>query len=106
MTASYLQPGTMPDLFYGLEERVKSDDHLTAALCGSLYRIAALTELLPWIMERLGQGIVQPTHPRYFGLCNPAPTFPAACAERSVAAINPLLATATTSPIQSRARPL
>ena len=115
----------MPDLFYGSEERVKWDDYLTAALCKSRYRIAEqrvspsldneqfrrelegfdfssarpLAELLPWIMERLEQGIVQLTHPRYFGLFNPAPTFPAECAERIVAAFNPQLATATTSPI-------
>jgi glutamate/tyrosine decarboxylase-like PLP-dependent enzyme len=38
------------------------------------------------------------THPRYFGLFNPAPTFPAQCADRIVAAFNPQLATATTSP--------
>ncbi len=38
------------------------------------------------------------THPRYFGLFNPAPSFPARCADRIVAAFNPQLATATTSP--------
>ena len=38
------------------------------------------------------------THPRYFGLFNPAPTFPAQCADRIAAAFNPQLATATTSP--------
>jgi hypothetical protein len=46
--------------------------------------------LLRRIMESLGQGI---------GLFNPAPTFPAECAERIVAAFNPQLATATISPI-------
>jgi glutamate/tyrosine decarboxylase-like PLP-dependent enzyme len=38
------------------------------------------------------------THPRYFGLFNPAPTFPAQLADRIAAAFNPQLATATTSP--------
>ena len=38
------------------------------------------------------------THPRYFGLFNPAPTFPAQCADRIAGAFNPQLATWTTSP--------
>ena len=46
-------------------------------------------------MER---GVTHMTHPRYFGLFNPAPTFPAQCADRIAAAFNPQLATATTSP--------
>ena len=37
-------------------------------------------------------------HPRYFGLFNPTPTFPAQCADRIAAAFNPQLATYTTSP--------
>jgi glutamate/tyrosine decarboxylase-like PLP-dependent enzyme len=125
MTTLDVQAENMPNLFYGPEERVKWDDYLTAALCTARGRIAKqhvspsldneqfrreledfdflsprpLTELLPWIIERLEHGIVQLTHPRYFGLFNPAPTFPAECAERIVAAFNPQLATATTSPI-------
>ena len=43
--------------------------------------------------------VVHVTHPRYFGLFNPAPTFPAQCAERVAGAFNPQLATATTSPV-------
>jgi glutamate/tyrosine decarboxylase-like PLP-dependent enzyme len=39
------------------------------------------------------------THPRYFGLFNPAPNFPAQCADRIAAAFNPQLATSTTSPV-------
>jgi len=125
MTASDVQPETMPDLFYGSEERVEWDDYLTAAFCTSRYRIGEqrvnssldneqfrpelegfdlpfarpLTKLLPRIMERLEQGIVQLTHLRYFGLFNLAPTFPAECAERIFTGFNPQLATATTSPI-------
>jgi len=38
------------------------------------------------------------TNPRYFGLFNPAPSFPAQCGDRLSAAFNPQLATATTSP--------
>lgn len=125
MTTSSLQVENTLGLFHGPEERVKWDDYLTAALCAARYRIAEqpvcpslnneqfrreledfdflsprpLTDLLPWIIDRLEHGIVQLTHPRYFGLFNPAPTFPAECAERIVAAFNPQLATATTSPI-------
>jgi glutamate/tyrosine decarboxylase-like PLP-dependent enzyme len=38
------------------------------------------------------------TNPRYFGLFNPAPSFPALCGDRLTGAFNPQLATATTSP--------
>jgi glutamate/tyrosine decarboxylase-like PLP-dependent enzyme len=55
--------------------------------------------LLKWTLSQLEQGVVHLTHPRYFGLFNPAPTFPAECADRIAAAINPQLATATTSPV-------
>lgn len=58
-----------------------------------------LTELLSWTVAQLERGLVQITHPRYFGLFNPAPTFPAQCADRIAAAFNPQLATWTTSPI-------
>jgi aromatic-L-amino-acid decarboxylase len=51
-----------------------------------------------WIVDQLAQGVVQVTHPHYFGLFNPAPSLPAELAERIVAAFNPQLATATTSP--------
>jgi glutamate/tyrosine decarboxylase-like PLP-dependent enzyme len=57
-----------------------------------------LDELLAWSIARLEHGIVHMTHPRYFGLFNPAPTFPAECADRIVGAFNPQLATWTTAP--------
>ena len=57
-----------------------------------------LDALIPWVIARLEAGIVQIIHPRYFGLFNPAPTFPAQLADRIVAAFNPQLATSTTSP--------
>jgi len=57
-----------------------------------------LDTLIPWVVARLESGIVQITHPRYFGLFNPAPTYPAQIADRIVAAFNPQLATSTTSP--------
>jgi glutamate/tyrosine decarboxylase-like PLP-dependent enzyme len=59
----------------------------------------ATNELLSWTIANLEQGIVHITHPRYFGLFNPAPTFPAQCADRITATFNPQLATATTSPV-------
>ena len=58
----------------------------------------ALDEVLRWVTAQLEHGLVQITHPRYFGLFNPLPTFPAQLAERIVSAFNPQLATATTSP--------
>jgi glutamate/tyrosine decarboxylase-like PLP-dependent enzyme len=57
-----------------------------------------LEEVLAWAVLQLERGIVHVTHPRYFGLFNPAPTFPAQCADRIAAVFNPQLASATTSP--------
>jgi glutamate/tyrosine decarboxylase-like PLP-dependent enzyme len=54
--------------------------------------------LLNWTVAQLEHGVVHMTHPRYLGLFNPAPSFPAQCADRIVGAFNPQLATATTSP--------
>jgi glutamate/tyrosine decarboxylase-like PLP-dependent enzyme len=58
-----------------------------------------LDALLGWVIAQLERGVVHVTHPRYFGLFNPAPTFPSQCADRIAAAFNPQLATATTSPV-------
>ncbi|HTI00451.1 MAG TPA: pyridoxal-dependent decarboxylase [Acidisoma sp.] len=57
-----------------------------------------LQSTIEWVVNQLEQGVVQVTNPRYFGLFNPAPCLPAELAERIVAAFNPQLATATTSP--------
>jgi glutamate/tyrosine decarboxylase-like PLP-dependent enzyme len=57
-----------------------------------------LDGVLAWTITQLERGIVHVTHPRYFGLFNPAPTFPAQCADRIAAVFNPQLASATTSP--------
>jgi glutamate/tyrosine decarboxylase-like PLP-dependent enzyme len=54
--------------------------------------------LLSWTIKRLESGVVHLTHPRYFGLFNPTPTFPAQCADRITGAFNPQLATSSTSP--------
>ena len=58
-----------------------------------------LGELLSWTIEKMEHGLVHVTHPRYFGLFNPAPTFPAQCADRIAGTFNPQLATSTTSPV-------
>jgi aromatic-L-amino-acid decarboxylase len=55
--------------------------------------------ILSWVVAQLERGVVHMTHPRYFGLFNPAPTFPSQCADRIAAAFNPQLATSTTSPM-------
>jgi hypothetical protein len=111
-------------LFPGRDDRRRWDDFLTEQLAAAAERIAKgsvtptldlnafrgelaefdfnlpypMDRLLDWSIARLEHGIVHLTHPRYFGLFNPAPTFPAQCADRITAAINPQLATSTTSP--------
>jgi glutamate/tyrosine decarboxylase-like PLP-dependent enzyme len=111
-------------LFPPLTERVKWDDYLTRELLRANERVAsgsvvptidmaemraqlaafdfqspiALGELLPWTIAQLEHGVVHTTNPRYFGLFNPAPSFPALCGDRLTGAFNPQLATATTSP--------
>jgi aromatic-L-amino-acid decarboxylase len=58
-----------------------------------------MERVMSWTIAQLERGVVHLTHPRYFGLFNPAPTFPAQCADRIAAAFNPQLATSTTSPV-------
>jgi glutamate/tyrosine decarboxylase-like PLP-dependent enzyme len=55
--------------------------------------------LLRWTIDRMEHGIVQMTHRRYFGLFNPAPSFPAQCADRIISAFNPQLASSASSPV-------
>jgi hypothetical protein len=55
--------------------------------------------LLQWTIDRMEHGIVQMTHRRYFGLFNPAPSFPAQCADRIISAFNPQLASSASSPV-------
>ena len=107
-----------------MQERRHVDEALTAALDAAIERVGRgpvtpdfdlecfaaelakfqfddpipLTEACNWAITQLEHGVVHMTHPRYFGLFNPAPSFPARCADRIVAAFNPQLATATTSP--------
>jgi len=64
------------------------------------FRVAQpLEPLLAWTMAQLEHGTVHLTHPRYFGLFNPAPTFPAQCADRIAGAFNPQLASSGSSPV-------
>jgi aromatic-L-amino-acid decarboxylase len=114
-----------PALFPAREVRTAQEDRLTRVLADAQERVARgsvvptidlerfrkelsavdfytarpLTELLDWTVQQLEEGVVHLNHPRYFGLFNPAPTFPAVCADRLVAAFNPQLATWTTSPV-------
>ncbi len=111
-------------LFPASDDRRKWEHFLTARLDEALLRIPAgsvvpdldpvgfqqvledfdfeaprpLSDLLSWTIDQLEHGIVHLTHPRYFGLFNPAPSFPSECAERIVAAFNPQLASSRTSP--------
>ena len=57
-----------------------------------------LDELVDAAGELLGEGIVHTSHPRYFGLFNPAPTFAGVLADTLVAAFNPQLAVTSHAP--------
>jgi aromatic-L-amino-acid decarboxylase len=115
---------SVPALFPPSEERRHYDDFLTRALARSHDRVAEgpvipdfdpiafrnqlagfdfetprpLDEILSWTIAHMEHGLVHVTHPRYFGLYNPAPAFPAQCADRIAGMFNPQLATSTTSP--------
>lgn len=58
-----------------------------------------LVQVLDWTLGVMEHGIVQMTNPRYFGLFNPGPTFPAQCADRVANAFNPQLASSASSPV-------
>ncbi len=123
MTAKSLQPPPAA-LFPGAIERTRVDDALTRTLVAAAQRVAAgsvvptldrvqfrreleefdfatprpLDELIDWTVERLEHGVVHMNHPRYFGLFNPAPNFPAQCADRIAGSFNPQLASSGSSP--------
>jgi aromatic-L-amino-acid decarboxylase len=116
--------GPTEALFPPWAERQRIDDYLTRELARAQQRIAAgsatptldmdafrrelagfdfaaprtLPGLLDWSMGVLEHGIVHLTHPRYFGLFNPSPSFPAQCADRIVGSFNPQVASSATSP--------
>jgi len=111
-------------LFPGTAFREWIEDQLTRALAQAQARVAAgpvtptldmetfrhelarfdygepwpLPELLDWSVGVLERGVVHLTNPRYFGLFNPSPCFPAQCADRIVSAFNPQVASSATSP--------
>jgi glutamate/tyrosine decarboxylase-like PLP-dependent enzyme len=111
-------------LFPASAQRQELDDYLTRALALAQQRVRAgpatptldietfgrelasfdfaarrpLGELLEWSIGVLEHGVTHLTHPRYFGLFNPAPTFPAQCADRIVNSFNPQVASSATSP--------
>ncbi len=125
MNAPSLGCRPVSQLYPGPDDRRSGEDFLTSALGDALQRIEGgsvgpdldmdrfrkdlggfdfltrrpLPDLLQWVIGQLEHGVVHLTHPRYFGLFNPSPSFPAECAERIVAAFNPQLATWTTSPV-------
>ena len=55
-------------------------------------------QVLAWSIAQLEHGAVHMTHPRYFGLFNPAPVAPAQWADRIAGAFNPQLASSGSSP--------
>ena len=117
-------PAPSEALFPPAAERERIDDHLTRELARAQERVAAgsatptlpmdafrrelagfdftvprpLPQLLDWCIPVLEHGVVHLTHPRYFGLFNPAPSFPAQCADRIVGSFNPQVASSATSP--------
>jgi len=112
------------DLFPSSDVRKRVDDFLTEELSEAAARIARgtvmptfdlstfrnelrefdfenprpLDAILSWVISQMEHGLVHVTNPRYFGLFNPMPSFPARCADRIAAEFNPQLATSTTSP--------
>jgi glutamate/tyrosine decarboxylase-like PLP-dependent enzyme len=125
MNSACEPPGHSLALFPSRNDRVRWDDFLTRELPSADDRVSQgsvmpsfdlasfrrdlssfdfeaprqFEELLAWTIAQMERGVVHITHPRYFGLFNPAPTFAAQCADRIAGAFNPQLATWTTSPI-------
>jgi glutamate/tyrosine decarboxylase-like PLP-dependent enzyme len=59
----------------------------------------SLRDAAGWTLRCLAHGIVQMGNPRYFGLFNPGPSFPAQCADRIASVFNPQLASSASSPV-------
>jgi glutamate/tyrosine decarboxylase-like PLP-dependent enzyme len=117
-------PAPNAALFPEPQQREQIDDYLTRELARAQVRVAAgsvtptldmeafrrelarfdfaiprpLEELLDWSIAMLEHGITHLTHPRYFGLFNPSPSFPSQCADRIVSSFNPQVASSATSP--------
>ncbi len=118
-------PDAVEALFPPQAERQRIEDWLTEALQQALLQTQAgpvtstidmiafraeletfdfehpkpLEELLRWTIARMETGIVQMSNPRYFGLFNPGPNFPAQCADRIASLFNPQLASSASSPV-------
>ena len=118
-------PDAVAALFPTATERWRVDEWLTGELHDAARRIQAgpvaptvdmtafraeleafdfqrprpLEEMLRWTIERMQHGIVQMANPRYFGLFNPGPSFPAQCADRIASVFNPQLASSASSPV-------
>ncbi len=117
-------PGAVPALFPPRAQRERIEAWLTSELLAASERVAKgpatprldmtqfrrelalydfqsprpLEPLLAWTLTQLEHGLVHLNNPRYFGLFNPAATFPAQCADRIAASFNPQLASSATSP--------
>lgn len=113
-----------PALFPGRVVRERIDDLLTRELTAANQRVAlgsvmptldmaqfrqelaefdfavprSIESVLTWSIRQLEHGAVHMTHPRYFGLFNPAPVAPAQWADRIAGAFNPQLASSGSSP--------
>jgi aromatic-L-amino-acid decarboxylase len=118
-------PEAVAALFPGASDRRRIDDWLSRELRAAAVRVQAgpvipsvdiaafreelksfdfsqpmpLDQLLGWTIERLEHGIVQMSNPRYFGLFNPGPSYPAQCADRLISTFNPQLASSASSPV-------
>lgn len=116
------EPG--PELFPARPTRERIDDLLTRELADATERVTLgsvmptldmakfreelagfdfetprpAEQVLAWSIEQLERGAVHMTHPRYFGLFNPAPVAPAQWADRIAGAFNPQLASSGSSP--------
>jgi aromatic-L-amino-acid decarboxylase len=121
-------PPAVAALFPARETRERLDDFLTRALGEAHERVVRgsvtptldvsrleaelarfdferpepLESLLAWSIAQLECGVVHMNNPRYFGLFNPAPTFPAQCADRIAGTFNPQLASSGSSPAPVR----
>jgi len=117
-------PPPVAALYPSQAERERLDDYLTRELARACTRVAGgpavpdidiaafraqltafdfdaprpLPEVIDWSIGVIEHGVNHMTHPRYFGLFNPSPSFAAQCADRIVNAFNPQLASAVTSP--------
>ncbi len=113
-----------PALFPDAATRERIEDALTRALLSANARVAAgpvlpdfdreafrrelaafdfarplrLEAVIEWTLKCMEHGLTHMNHPRYFGLFNPAASFPAQLADRIAGAFNPQLASSGSSP--------